>query len=169
MMDEPRFDDPDEYAIPTGDELRALRQNALASRREVASRAGLCPSTLYEAESGTAVPKVSTVRAVLDVLSDMDTDPAAADVTGDDIRERRTDLHMTQAELGELAGVNSSTVSQVERGNVTPTPPTLRALLDALDSADGDVAKYVQRRAAARLGDPGDRLLGDAGGVSGDD
>ena len=48
------------------------------------------------------------------------------------IRERRSRLGMSQAELAERIGVNQTAVSQWERGIITPTLNKARKLAETL-------------------------------------
>jgi HTH-type transcriptional regulator / antitoxin HipB len=56
----------------------------------------------------------------------MDITKQSAAKLGEFVRERRTANHLTQRELGELAGVGTRLVSELERGK-----PTLR--MDAVN------------------------------------
>jgi transcriptional regulator with XRE-family HTH domain len=51
------------------------------------------------------------------------------------IEEARKALGLTQEQLGELAGVDHSTVSRIERGLTNPSGRTIKALTDALGQA----------------------------------
>lgn len=44
----------------------------------------------------------------------------------------RKALNLTQEELGELAGVDHTTISRIERGLINSPARTLKALTDAL-------------------------------------
>jgi transcriptional regulator with XRE-family HTH domain len=60
------------------------------------------------------------------------------------IEAARKALHLTQKQLGELAGVDHTTVSRIERGVYSAPPRTVKALTDALGQA-----KAVADRGAA--------------------
>jgi transcriptional regulator with XRE-family HTH domain len=51
------------------------------------------------------------------------------------IEEARKALGLTQEQLGEIAGVDHSTVSRIERGLTNPPARTIKALTDALGQA----------------------------------
>jgi transcriptional regulator with XRE-family HTH domain len=51
------------------------------------------------------------------------------------IEEARKALGLTQEQVGELAGVDHSTVSRIERGLTNPPARTIKALTDALGQA----------------------------------
>ena len=55
-------------------------------------------------------------------------------IAADGIRDLRKDLGLTQAQLGQLLGVHSLTVSKWERGLLTPTPYYF-AMLDSFKTA----------------------------------
>lgn len=60
--------------------------------------------------------------------------------SGQVIKAARKALKMTQKELGDLAEVDHSTVSRIERGVINPPARTLKALTDALGSRMGGAA-----------------------------
>lgn len=54
------------------------------------------------------------------------------------IRHRRVELGLSQQELGDLAGVARDSVGNLETGKtVYPRPTTLRAIVRALETAEG--------------------------------
>ena len=61
--------------------------------------------------------------------------------TPDDLRERRTDLDLTQSALAERAGVSQPLIARIEGGDVDPRLSTLRRIVTALDEAAGDVVR----------------------------
>ena len=54
------------------------------------------------------------------------------------IEEARKALNLTQKQLGELAGVDHSTVSRIERGIINAPARTIKALTDALGRATSE-------------------------------
>jgi transcriptional regulator with XRE-family HTH domain len=52
---------------------------------------------------------------------------------GDKLKEARTRRLLTQVELAETAGVNHSTIVNIERDNTEPHFRTIRKLAKALD------------------------------------
>lgn len=64
--------------------------------------------------------------------------------SGEIIGQAREALGLTQKELGDLAGVDHSTVSRIERGLYDPPARTVKALTDALGQE-----KAVRRGGAA--------------------
>jgi|SRR6056297_2011768 len=61
--------------------------------------------------------------------------------TPQDIRERRTELGLTQSELADRAGVSQPLIARIEGGDVDPRLSTLRHIVDALDESEGDIVR----------------------------
>jgi len=61
--------------------------------------------------------------------------------TPQDLRERRTDLGLTQSEIAERAGVSQPLIARIEGGDVDPRLSTLRRIVEALDESEGDVVR----------------------------
>ncbi|MFP4590015.1 MAG: CBS domain-containing protein [Halobacteriales archaeon] len=61
--------------------------------------------------------------------------------TPSDIRQRRTDLGLTQQEVAEAAGVSQPLIARVEGGDVDPRLSTLRRIIEALDEAEAAVVR----------------------------
>ncbi|MEM2739539.1 MAG: CBS domain-containing protein [Candidatus Bathyarchaeia archaeon] len=55
--------------IPTGEAIRRLRKRAGLTQKELAERAGVSQSLISRIERGSVDPKLSTLQAVLNVLS----------------------------------------------------------------------------------------------------
>jgi len=51
---------------------------------------------------------------------------------GKQIKERRNNLRVTQADLAELAGVSPNTLYKIERGQANPSVRILFKILDVL-------------------------------------
>ena len=58
-----------------------------------------------------------------------------------DLRERRTDLGLTQSTLAEMADVSQPLIARIEGGDVDPRLSTLRRIVEALDEAEGDIVR----------------------------
>jgi predicted transcriptional regulator len=56
-----------------------------------------------------------------------------------DLRERRTDLELTQSELADRASVSQPLIARIEGGDVDPRLSTLRRIVSALDEAESAV------------------------------
>ncbi len=58
-----------------------------------------------------------------------------------DLRQRRTDLGLTQSELAEKASVSQPLIARIEGGDVDPRLSTLRRIVTALEEAESDVIR----------------------------
>lgn len=61
--------------------------------------------------------------------------------TPDDLRERRTELGLTQSELAERADVSQPLIARIEGGDVDPRLSTLRRIVNALEEAEGGILR----------------------------
>lgn len=61
--------------------------------------------------------------------------------TPQDLRERRTDLGLTQSDLADAAGVSQPLIARIEGGDVDPRLSTLRRIVNALEEAEGEVVR----------------------------
>jgi transcriptional regulator with XRE-family HTH domain len=67
------------------------------------------------------------------------------EVFGAHLRELRTGLGLTQAQLAEKARTSTPFISQLERGVTTPTLGMLLRLAEALDRRPSDLIKIFDR------------------------
>jgi predicted transcriptional regulator len=61
--------------------------------------------------------------------------------TPEDLRERRTELGLTQSELAEQADVSQPLIARIEGGDVDPRLSTLRRIVNALQEAEGGILR----------------------------
>ncbi|MUV89929.1 CBS domain-containing protein [Halapricum sp. CBA1109] len=61
--------------------------------------------------------------------------------TSEDLRERRTELGLTQSELADRADVSQPLIARIEGGDVDPRLSTLRRIVEALDEAEGGILR----------------------------
>ncbi len=61
--------------------------------------------------------------------------------TPEDLKQRRTDLGLTQSELADRADVSQPLIARIEGGDVDPRLSTLRRIVNALEDAQGDVIR----------------------------
>jgi putative transcriptional regulator len=71
------------------------------------------------------------------------------------VRERRTQRHLSQAELALATGVARQRISAIERGRLNPRLELLIALADALDVEVGVLVTRAEALAAERGGPHG--------------
>ncbi len=63
--------------------------------------------------------------------------------TPSELRERRTDLGLTQSEVAESADVSQPLIARIEGGDVDPRLSTLRRIVNALQEAEGGLLRAV--------------------------
>ena len=61
--------------------------------------------------------------------------------TPSDLRERRTELELTQSELADRADVSQPLIARIEGGDVDPRLSTLRRIVNALGEAEGGILR----------------------------
>ena len=61
--------------------------------------------------------------------------------TPEDLRERRTELDLTQSELANRAEVSQPLIARIEGGDVDPRLSTLRRIVNALEEAEGSILR----------------------------
>ncbi|MFB6138699.1 MAG: CBS domain-containing protein [Halobacteriaceae archaeon] len=61
--------------------------------------------------------------------------------TPQDLKARRDELDLTQAELADLADVSQPLIARIEGGDVDPRLSTLRRIIEALDEVEGRVVR----------------------------
>ena len=58
------------------------------------------------------------------------------------MRQYRRNARLTQAELAEKTGIHVNTIARLERGEHTPSHPTLKKLAEALGVSISDILGY---------------------------
>ncbi|WP_254768326.1 CBS domain-containing protein [Salinilacihabitans rarus] len=61
--------------------------------------------------------------------------------TPTDLRQRRTELGLTQSDLADRADVSQPLIARIEGGDVDPRLSTLRRIVTALEEAESDVIR----------------------------
>jgi predicted transcriptional regulator len=61
--------------------------------------------------------------------------------TPTDLRERRTELELTQSDLADRAEVSQPLIARIEGGDVDPRLSTLRRIANALEEAEGGLLR----------------------------
>jgi len=124
--------------IPTGEDIRAARENNGLTQAELADRAGVSQPLIARIESNNVDPTIDTLYSVVAALND-----SSADLEQEEVKismpsvleDARKRTGYTQGELADAAGVSQPLISRVERQDVNPRSSTLRSLFDELESA----------------------------------
>ena len=61
--------------------------------------------------------------------------------TPEDLRQRRTELDLTQSSLADKAGVSQPLIARIEGGDVDPRLSTLRRIVNALEESEGSIVR----------------------------
>lgn len=67
------------------------------------------------------------------------------DTIGERIRRARLGAVLTQEELARSAGINRSSLSQIENGQKEPRPSTIRKIAQALDISPTELRGLSER------------------------
>lgn len=113
--------------------LRKKREDASLSAPELARLADVGLATLHRWERGASSPQVDLLARVVEVLKCRMTDVVVVDLSNTYPGDLRVAKGLLQPTLGLHAGVSTSTVAMVERGQVGLTDATATKLADALD------------------------------------
>lgn len=124
--------------IPTGEDIRAARENSGLTQSELAERAGVSQPLIARIESNDVDPTIDTLYSVVAALND-----STADVEQEEVKismpsvleDARKQTGYTQGELADAAGVSQPLISRIERQDVNPRSSTLRSLFAQLESA----------------------------------
>lgn len=127
-------------AVGPGEAIRRYRQERRLTLKEVAAKTGLSISYLSEIEAGRKFPSLSVVYKLSETLhiplgqllpaSEEEEHPLTL---GERIRLAREERGLTLGQLATRCGLSDSYLSQVERGEATPSAQSLRAIAEALD------------------------------------
>jgi predicted transcriptional regulator len=124
--------------IPTGKDIKKLRENNGLTQSELAERAGVSQPLIARIESNDVDPTIDTLYNVVAALNDSSTDIGEEEVKismPSVLQDARKRAGYTQGELADAAGVSQPLISRIERQDVNPRSSTLRSLFDQLESA----------------------------------
>lgn len=124
--------------IPTGEDIRATRQNKGLTQSELAKRAGVSQPLIARIESNDVDPTIDTLYSVVSALNGSSSEVEQKEVKismPSVLKDARKRTGYTQGELADAAGVSQPLISRIERKNVNPRSSTLRSLFNHLDSA----------------------------------
>ena len=130
--------------MTTGEMIKAARNRAGLTQKELAAKLKLATGTVQQYELDKRQPRLEQLRAIaaaLDVsvtelIDDwdiMDTEDGDTMTTGELIKSARKSAHITQKKLGEKLGVAYQTVAQWENDLRNPKLDTLQRIAAALD------------------------------------
>lgn len=117
----------------TGERLKALRQEVGISQSDLARLADIGRTTLYQWETGMASPQVDVLARVAAALGVAISDLVVVADEEAYLGDLRIRCGLTQPQLGKAAGVSTSMVGYIERGEVTLTDATAEILARVLD------------------------------------
>lgn len=124
--------------IPTGEDIRAVRQNKDLTQSELAERAGVSQPLITRIESNDVDPTIDTLYNVVSALNESSSEVDQEEVKismPSVLKEARKRTGYTQGELADAAGVSQPLISRIEREDVNPRSSTLRSLFSHLDPA----------------------------------
>lgn len=128
-----------------GKSIRSFRRKRGLSLADLAERSKLSVSYLSEIERGIKQPSLDTLEKLAAALNISvqgfftEKDSSSVLTLGDKIVMLRQEKKMSQAQLAERAGISTTYLCQIERGNVTPSLDTLKTLAEALNVSPQDL------------------------------
>ena len=138
-------------AAPSGSELRAVRERLGLTREKLAKRLQVSPSIIFLWESGRSTPSrkanLEALRKFFESAGSGAAAPAAATMSGAEIRALRARLGMSREKFAKRAGVSPSMIFLWESGR---SAPRRRANLEKLQQLAGESRGGMRARPAAR-------------------
>jgi len=129
-----------------GKTIRSFRRKRGLSLADLAERSQLSISYLSEIERGKKQPSLETLEKLSTALNISvqglftENESSSSPLTpGDKIALLRRDKKLSQAELAEKVGISTTYLCQIEKGNVTPSLETLKAIAEALGVSPQDI------------------------------
>jgi predicted transcriptional regulator len=122
--------------IPTGEDIRAARNNKGLTQSGLAESAGVSQPLIARIESDDVDPTIDTLYSVISALNDSRSGVDQEDVKismPSVLKDARKQTGYTQGELADVAGVSQPLISRIERQDVNPRSSTLRLLFSHLD------------------------------------
>lgn len=146
-----------------GEQIFNRRKSLGWSIREVARRAGVCPSTVRRIETGeVTAPNLETLCRLEEVL-EVPLMPAShvsntVSLWGKQVRKRRRELGLTKTEAAEIAGIRRATLQDIEFGYIRAHGKTISKISKALgmgfdmplDDTVSPLGREVRRRRLER-------------------
>ncbi|WP_240730019.1 helix-turn-helix domain-containing protein [Halalkalirubrum salinum] len=122
--------------IPTGEDIRAARNNNELTQSELAEKAGVSQPLIARIESGDVDPTIDTLYSIVSVLNDSASEMGQEEVKismPSALKDARRRKGYTQRELADAAGVSQPLISRIEGQDINPKSSTLRSLFSQLD------------------------------------
>lgn len=122
--------------IPTGEDIKAARENKDLTQSELAERAGVSQPLIARIESNDVDPTIDTLYSVVSVLNNSTTELEQQQIKismPSVLKDAQKRTGYTQGELAEFADVSQPLISRIERQDVNPRASTLRELFSYLD------------------------------------
>ena len=122
--------------IPTGEDIRAMRNNKGLTQSELAESAGVSQPLIARIESDDVDPTIETLYSVISALNHSNSEVDKEDVKismPSALKDARKRTGYTQSELADVAGVSQSLISRIERQDINSRSSTLRLLFSHLD------------------------------------
>lgn len=134
--------------------LRSAREARGLGVSDAARLSGINPASLGRWEAGTRSPQVDALRAVLEVLGctiqDVVDVPKSSRFPGD----WRVLRGLTQPQLGKLAGVSTSAIGRIERGEGGLSNSTRDLIAAALEIQPDELTEAFERAQKRPPGEP---------------
>ncbi|MDI7246196.1 MAG: helix-turn-helix transcriptional regulator [Bacillota bacterium] len=138
----------------SGERVRAARRAKGLTLVDLASRARLSYSYLSEIERGAKSPSLDTLSRLADALDlnraelvEISEDEDGRGVgLGEKLRVAREDRGMTLRDVASAAGISSTYLSEIERGNVQPALRVLKRLAHVLHVPLSSFMSSVERK-----------------------
>jgi DNA-binding transcriptional regulator YiaG len=147
MLDRADEQEEKEQEESTSVDVRSIRKKHGLTQKEFAEILDVTPTTVSNWEQGQTNPSQERIEEIrnLDVSADEDEEDSGTSTSGDEIKEIRSKLDLSQSDFAEKLGVSAGTVSNWERGQSNPGSDTLEEIRDlaeqepAEDKEEGDV------------------------------
>lgn len=121
-----------------GEKLKAAREAARFSRKDLAASLGVSYSMVYSWEVGTASPREAVqqkLQGIFGISPPITKNKEEESMTtGERIKAERQAAGMTQKALGEACGIAEPTIRRYEAGKLNPKIETLEKIAGALNT-----------------------------------
>ncbi len=121
-------------------DVRSVRDKHGLTQEEFAEVLGVTATTVSNWEQGETTPSEERIEEMqtLDGLSEEEEEETGTSISGDEIKQIRSERDLSQSELAEQLGVSAGTVSNWERGKSRPESDKLDQLQDLAEQERTD-------------------------------